>query len=75
LSTEKTIVKLGLLALGGVILVNSGLLSQINQRLRITSLLDQFRKQEEQDFMMKVEDAAAASTPALNNEALPAGGL
>jgi len=75
LGTGKTVVKLGLLALGGVILVNSGLLSSITQQLRIRELIGQFRKQEQDEFVMKVEDAAAASTPALNNEALPAGGL
>jgi len=63
MGTGKTVVKLGLLALAGVILVNSGLLSSITQQLRIRELIGQFRKQEEQEFMMKVEDAAAASAP------------
>jgi len=39
-----------------------GFWNNVAQQFRINALLGQFREQEEQEFMMKVEDVTAAQT-------------
>jgi len=75
LGTRLQVIGIAVASVIAITTFRPGLLSSIAQQLRINSLLGQFRKQEEQEFKMKVEDVTAAQTPSPTNEALSAGGL